>query len=236
MGESERGMKKLDARLASALPFVRQNSFLADVGTDHAYLPIELYLRGRIRGAVASDINQGPLERALANIRAAGAEAGIHTVQTDGLQGLDRYHPDDITIFGMGGELICEILRAAPFVRDSSIRLILQPMTHPEKMRSFLLAQGFCIIGEALSRSEGRIYQTVCAVWDGIDRLDTYTPFDCLFGKENRMENTPLYRELLAVGKRVMSKRLNGKRLAGQNTEYEEEILKEIAIWEGENP
>ena len=175
------------------------------------------------------------MERAVAHIRASGAGEGICTVLTDGLQGIEAYHPDDITIFGMGGELICDILRAAPFVRHPSIRLILQPMTHPEKMRQFLLSEGFCIAGEALSRSEGRIYQTVCAVWDGIDRLDTYTPFDCLFGRENRIANAPLYRDLLAVGKRVLSRRLAGKRIAGQNAGYEEEILAAIAAWEEEN-
>ena len=102
MAEPGKEVKALDARLASAIPFVRRGSFLADVGTDHAYLPIDLYKRGQIRGAVASDINRGPLERAVAHIRASGAGEGICTVLTDGLQGIEAYHPDDITIFGMG--------------------------------------------------------------------------------------------------------------------------------------
>ena len=149
---------ELSKRLMSAVGFVR-GGFLADVGTDHAYLPVYLYKLGKIRGAVAADINEGPLARARANIAAYGAGEGIETVLSDGLAKLEGYHPDDIVIFGMGGELIIHILDAAKWTRSKHIRLILQPMTQQEEVRSYLLENGFFIVGEALSEDDGKSWK-----------------------------------------------------------------------------
>jgi tRNA A22 N-methylase len=146
---------------------------VADIGTDHAYLPIYLCEQrkltpvtaqnGEILCAVAADINKGPVERADQHIAAAGLTKYIRTVQTDGLTGLDAYDPEDIIIFGMGGELIAAILEASPWVHTVGKRLILQPMTHAEKLREYLLSAGYAIVGETLSREGDRIYQTICA-------------------------------------------------------------------------
>ena len=164
---------KLTPRLLTAVPFVRGGRLLADVGTDHAYLPIYLCEQRRLTPvtakngetlcALASDVNKGPVERADEHIAAAWLTGIIRTAQTDGLSGLDAYDPDDIVIFGMGGELIASILEAAPWVRGAGKRLILQPMTHAEKLRAYLLSAGFAIVGETLSREGDRIYQTICA-------------------------------------------------------------------------
>lgn len=164
---------KLTPRLMTAVPFVRGGRLLADIGTDHAYLPIYLCEQGILTPvtagngemlcAVAADINKGPVERADQHIAAAGLTSRIKTRQTDGLDGLDAYDPADIVIFGMGGELIAAILAASPWVNREGRRLILQPMTHAEKLREYLLKTGFAIIGETLSREGDRIYQTICA-------------------------------------------------------------------------
>ena len=164
---------KLSPRLLTAVPFVRHGHLTADIGTDHAYLPIYLCETGRLipvaagNGeklcAIAADINQGPVERADLHIAAAGLSDRIRTVRTDGLNSLDRYDPDDIIIFGMGGELIASILEASPWVHKAGKRLILQPMTHAEKLRAYLLSAGYAIVGETLSREGDRIYQTICA-------------------------------------------------------------------------
>ncbi len=228
-----RQYKPLDARLESAVPFVRRGSFLVDVGTDHAYLPIRLCACGLIRGAIAADIGVGPIARAQQHVQSVGMTDLIRTVQTDGLCGLESCEMDDITIFGMGGELICDILTAAPFVRNRQIRLILQPMTHAEKLRAFLAKEGFAVIGESLSRADGRIYQTLCAEWDGKDRTGEDSALDLLFGRLNREQNTPLYGALLEVGKRTMEKRLHGKQAGERDADitYETEILAAIAAW-----
>ena len=164
---------KLSPRLMTAVPYVRAGGLLADVGTDHAYLPIYLCEMGILIPvatptgeslcAIAADINRGPVERAEQHIASAGLMNRIRTVQTDGLRGLERYDPSDVVIFGMGGELIASILQASPWVGKPGKRLILQPMTRAEKLRAYLLSAGFSIVGETLSREGDRIYQTICA-------------------------------------------------------------------------
>ncbi|MBQ1982456.1 MAG: SAM-dependent methyltransferase, partial [Clostridia bacterium] len=164
---------KLTPRLMTAVPYVRGGRLVADIGTDHAYLPIYLCEQRRLSPvtakngetlcAVAADINKGPVERADQHIAEARLTKYIKTLQTDGLTGLDAFDPADIIIFGMGGELITSILAAAPWAGGAGKRLILQPMTHAEKLREYLLKTGFAIIGETLSREGDRIYQTICA-------------------------------------------------------------------------
>ena len=157
----------------TAVPYIRGGRLVADIGTDHAYLPIYLCEQrrlspvtaknGELLCAIAADINKGPVERADQHIAKARLTKYIKTLRTDGLTGLDAYDPADIIIFGMGGELIASILEAAPWAGEAGKRLILQPMTHAEKLREYLLKTGFAIIGETLSREGDRIYQTLCA-------------------------------------------------------------------------
>ncbi len=164
---------KLTPRLMTAVPYVRGGRLVADIGTDHAYLPIYLceqrrltpvtLMNGETLCAIAADINRGPVERADQHIAEARLTKYIKTLQTDGLTGLDAFDPADIIIFGMGGELIASILAAAPWAGGVGKRLILQPMTHAEKLREYLFSAGFAIIGETLSREGDRIYQTICA-------------------------------------------------------------------------
>ena len=157
----------------TAVPYIRGGRLVADIGTDHAYLPIYLCEQRRLTPvtakngetlcAIAADINRGPVERADQHIAEARLTQYIKTLQTDGLTGLHAFDPADIIIFGMGGELIASILAAAPWAGGAGKRLILQPMTHAEKLRDYLLSAGFAIIGETLSREGDRIYQTICA-------------------------------------------------------------------------
>lgn len=206
---------ELSKRLMSAVEFVR-GGFLADVGTDHAYLPVYLYKLGKIRGAVAADINEGPLARARANITAYGAGEGIDTVLSDGLAKLEGYHPDDIVIFGMGGELIIHILDAAKWTRSENIRLILQPMTKQEEVRSYLLENGFFIVGEALSEDDGKVYQTICAEYRPEEKAEPYTRAELLLGRENIARGGELFARLLAHRIEVFTVAAEGRRKAGR--------------------
>lgn len=199
---------KLSPRLMTAVPYVRRGSLVADIGTDHAYLPIYLCEKkllspvttptGETLCAVAADINKGPVERADQHITEARLTKYIKTLQTDGLTGLDAYDPSDIIIFGMGGELIASILEAAPWVKTPGKRLILQPMTHPEKLRVYLLSAGFAIIGETLSREGDRIYQTICAEPDPTPAEDRrpYGPAELMMGEAHFHSANPLQGEM----------------------------------------
>lgn len=223
---------KLSQRLLAAASLVRAGATLADVGTDHAYLPIHLCLAGTVAHAVASDVNEGPINRARANIAARGLTDRIDTLLCDGLAGIEPFRPTDILILGMGGELIVRILSNAPFVKDHSLRLILQPMTHPEAVRAFLAENGFSIVEEKLVK-EDKIYQILCAEYTG--EREAYTALELLCGKQNLMRRDAVVHELCARWRSVFEERMRGKRMASADTAAEERILAEITEWEESN-
>lgn len=200
--------KRPGARLESAIPYVRQGGKVADIGTDHAYLPIELIRRGIARSALACDICPGPLERAETHIREAGMNDRITTLQTDGLHGVERFCPDDILIFGMGGELIAHILSEAPWVKDPSIGLILQPMSRAEVLRAYLTENGFSIRGETLTY-ENQYYQTIYATYTG--ERTTLSTEELLCGKIILGTASPLLEGFLRQKIGVYRKILCGK-------------------------
>lgn len=198
-----------DARLLSAVSYVQRGGTVADIGTDHAYLPIYLVGEGISRAAIAADINLGPILSARANIEAAGLGEQIQTLQTDGLHGIERYQPNDVLIFGMGGELIVRILEEAPWVKDCAIGLILQPMSRANILRKWLTEQGFTILGETLTDSN-KFYQTIYARYDGIGTQ--YTEEECLLGRKNIEERAPLFEPFVRHEIAVYEKILAGKK------------------------
>lgn len=172
---------KINERLLTAARFVREGSRLADVGTDHAYLPIYLMQVGRIVSAVATDINSGPIEIARKNIASHGFSDSISATLCDGLQSVSSESVDDIAILGMGGELIAWIIEDAPWLKLSEKHLILQPMTHPERLRAHLFREGFAVIDEGINEDRGRIYQTLSVAYDG--KVREGTPLSLMFGE-----------------------------------------------------
>ena len=217
---------KINDRLLTAISFVRKGKRFADIGTDHAYLPIYLLEQGVISYAYAADINQGPLDKANENIIKYGFKDKIQTVLCDGLSKIAPDSVDDIAIFGMGGELIIKIIDEASWVKDSEKRLILQPMTHPEKLRQYLAQNGFQIIGETLSFDRGKIYQTICAEYDGYVRnFDTFT---YAFGDHILKNKTDLLAELMEITRKKLERKLIGKREGGEDVSYELELLENI--------
>ena len=233
---------KLTPRLMTAVPYVRGGRLVADIGTDHAYLPIYLCEQrkltpvtagnGEILCAVAADINKGPVERADEHIVAARLTKYIRTVQTDGLRGLDVYDPADIVIFGMGGELIASILAAAPWIRDPGKRLILQPMTHAEKLREYLLSAGYAIVGETLSREGERIYQTICAEPAPGTIPPSLTPAELSVGQAayrvNDAGQKELYAALIRRTVRTETAARDARRAAGQDTAEQDGLISSL--------
>ena len=138
---------KLSKRLSAAAAMTRDGASFADIGTDHAYLPIFLLQNGKIKRAYASDINKGPIENANENLKKYGLDGVTVTAVASGLDGIEKIAPTDIAICGMGGELIVKILENAPYVRQNHVRLILQPMTHVELVREYL-QNGFYTVAE----------------------------------------------------------------------------------------
>ena len=223
-------MQKLDSRLITAIKYLRHGKILADIGTDHAYLPIYAVENGYSARAVASDINEGPTERARINVLSNALTDKISVVKTDGLKGIDKYDPDDIAIFGMGGELIASIIDAAPWVKDSKKRLILQPMTCADALRIYLAENGFNILEETLSTEGGKLYVTICCEWTGESRKIGIA--QAILGEYNigNEIHSPLFKELFLRAENAYKIRLEGKSKAGRDASYEKEVLAELSI------
>lgn len=151
---------ELSPRLRLLAGWVRPGARIADVGTDHAYLPVWLTLQGRVASAIASDLREGPLARARETGKAFGA-AGIDFRLCDGLSGIRPEEADTIVIAGMGGENIAAILSAAPWTADGAHTLLLQPQTRAEDLRRFLSEHGCRIVREALVRDRGILYPCI---------------------------------------------------------------------------
>lgn len=218
----------LSKRLLCAASLIRNGSFLADVGTDHAYLPIHLCLEGRVRGAFASDINRGPVERARENIKKYGLEDTVSVEVSDGLRAAEAHSPDSIAILGMGGELIARILSEAAWVKRSGIQLCLQPMTHAEALRSYLLENGFAITEEEIVEEDGRIYQLLTAEYSPNAEVEPYSEAELLLGRLNVEKKTPSLKRLGEHQLSVLSKRIEGKRLSGNSVEAELSLAEDI--------
>ncbi len=219
----------IDERLGLAASLVRQGAYFADVGTDHAYLPLHLLSLGKIRAAVASDVAKGPLLRAEANVRASGEEGRVFLVLADGLKGMEGLGLTDIAICGMGGEMISEILRAAEFVRSPSVRLILQPMTRVDVLRSYLAKAGFAVFSERYAVAQGRPYVCLGASYDGVKR--TLSRTEALLGDSSLREpsDSMAFAAYLALREREALACLAGKREGGADTREEEDLLAAIA-------
>ena len=225
MPRSKTPAEKIDRRLLAAASFVRRGAVFADIGTDHAYLPVFLVSSGIVERAFAADINRGPLDRADENIALSGLAGQIETRLTDGLCGLEGLSITDIAICGMGGELIARIINDAPWVRDENVRLILQPMTKAELLREYLTSQGFRMVDETLVESD-RVYQVICAEFCG--EKEEYTPLELLLGRYNLSRGGELLSTLVEALKRTLNTRIEGKRVSGRDSSYEEQILEEI--------
>ena len=156
-------MITLDKRLSAVAALVRQGSRLADIGTDHAYLPVYLVQAGVCPSAIASDIGEGPLEAARRTVTENGLTSEIALRLGDGLSTVTDQEVDDVAIAGMGGETIAAILEAAPWVQNAGIRLILQPMTRAEDLRRWLLTNGFTVLEEHLIRDKHHLYPVLAA-------------------------------------------------------------------------
>ena len=178
---------ELSPRLAAIAARVPPGFRLADIGTDHAYLPAYLLLEGTIPSAVASDVNRGPLDRGRETARQAGVEEKIDFRLSDGLNGLEANEADVIVIAGMGGELIARILSEAPWTREKL--LLLQPMTAQPELRRWLNGNGYRIEGEAVVREGQKLY-VILTVRGGTD--EPYSPGELWAGRQRKGEGVPL--------------------------------------------
>lgn len=149
---------------------------IADIGTDHGYLPCYMVKNGSCKSALACDVAPKPLESAVAHIHENGLEDKITAVLSDGLKNVPLEGVTDIVIAGMGGELIASILEARDELRNAEkpINLVLQPMTKWDVLRKWLYDNGFEVKKE-LPCTEGRfVYSVMQAHFTG-----EKPPYEC---------------------------------------------------------
>ncbi len=210
-------------RLLAISQSVPSGARVADVGTDHGYIPIYLCKQGKIKEALAMDLRQGPLSRAEENICRYHLEDKIQTRLSDGLQALAPGEADTAVIAGMGGLLIAEILEAAKIFLDC---YILQPMTATAELRQYLAENGYEIYHEVLAKEDEKIY-TIMSVRRG--EMQVTDPVYYQVGQCLMESRDPLTPDLIALLLNKYSAALEGLvRSERQESRSKEQTYREL--------
>ena len=160
-------MIQLSKRLQTVADFVENCETMADVGTDHGYIPIYLVLNRKVKKAIAMDVNPGPLQRAKEHICQYGLEHAIETRLSDGCFALKPGEADAIVIAGMGGALMQRILEQGEAAAKAAQRLVLQPQSEAALFRQFLFRHGYQILAEDMALEDGQYYPIIAAQYMG---------------------------------------------------------------------
>jgi len=212
---------ELTARLQAVADQVPLGAAFADIGTDHAYLPVWLLLNNRISHAIAADLREGPLNRARETAKQYDQSENISFRLCDGLTGISPDEADTIAIAGMGGETIASILEAAPWTKEDKL-LLLQPMTSFPDLRIWLQQNGYCIEKECISREGKRLYSCL-SVRAG--QMGPLSPAELWVGKQN---NDPLRKEFLFMMREKIERALHGKLSAAEQAYEEIKYLRQV--------
>lgn len=215
---------RLTERLLTVAGRVPRGGRLADVGTDHAYLPTWLLLEGHIPSAIATDLRSGPLGRAGETVRSYGVEDRVSLRLCDGLAGVQPEEVDSVVVAGMGGETILRILGDAPWVEDKAC--IVQPMSSLSDLRAGLGTLGLHVARETLAR-EGETLYVVMDLARGAER--PLTPAEMWVGRAENHWDDPLWGQYLRQEQSRVRRALDGI-LRGKNgdTEGQREELEAI--------
>ncbi|MDT2760168.1 tRNA (adenine(22)-N(1))-methyltransferase [Enterococcus xiangfangensis] len=186
--------KDLSNRLQKAAEFVPPAAILADIGSDHAYLPVALMLQEKISYGIAGEVVTGPYESAKRQVAKNGLEEKIAVRLADGLEAVELAdHVSAITICGMGGVLIRDILQRGKDKNRLSgkERLILQPNVGERQLRQWLVAEGYQIVDEAMIEENHKIYEIIVA--EKTKTIPDYSAEELFFGPVLLVEKSPIF-------------------------------------------
>ncbi|MCK6257738.1 tRNA (adenine(22)-N(1))-methyltransferase TrmK [Fictibacillus sp. KIGAM418] len=162
----------LSLRLKTVANYVHREAVIADIGSDHAYLPCYLVLEHQVVYAIAGEVNEGPYQSALKEVQSANLQSKISVRKGDGLEVISPNETDVITICGMGGQLIASILEKGKSKLEGVKRLILQPNVGAGSVRIWLKNEGWTLTQEEILQEDGKIYEVLVA-----DRKEGNQPY-----------------------------------------------------------
>jgi len=216
---------RLGPRLAMTAQLVPQGLIVADIGSDHAILPVHLVRCGISPRAIASDIEVGPLQNAAKTVKQAGLEDKIELRQSDGFSRFAAADANAWVLAGMGGTLMARLLSAAPWLCAPGTVVIAQPMRRANELREWLISHGFRIEQELACRDAGRTYTALRAVYDGA--VHHYPPGYAYYGELIHSDD-PCAREILSRELKLIQIRMEALRQSERNCK-ELQHLKEVS-------
>jgi len=191
---------ELSERLQAVADFVSEGFTVADVGTDHGYIPIYLIETGKSSKVLAMDINEGPLSRAREHVIAHGLEHVIDLRQSDGVRALKVGEYDCVVIAGMGGALTVKILEEGAAVFRELKEFVLQPQSELAKVRKYLCDNGYSIVAENMVLEDGKFYPMMKVI-NG--QAFTYNRIELCYGKRLLEQHHPILKSFLQKEKEI---------------------------------
>lgn len=190
---------ELSKRLYTVASAVTKGNRIADIGTDHGYVPIFLIKNNICPEGIAMDVNEGPLERAIEHIEKEGVSSKIGTRLSNGMEKLAVGEVDTVVIAGMGGDLICRILRAREDLLENGLELVLQPQSEWFKVRHTLHNLRYQIVEEWFLKEDGKYYVVMKAV-PGVQKYEKEAEY--AYGTVLAEECWPVFEEYLEKEKK----------------------------------
>ena len=224
-------MTVLSKRLLTVAQFITRGNTVADVGCDHAYLSIYAVTEKISPFAVASDVAEGPLSHARANIEARGLSDRISVRCGSGLSTLSAGEVNTLVMAGMGGMLMCRLLSERPAILDSLQELVLSPQSDIPAVRRYLAEHGFSVVREAFLYDEGKPYIVMRAVPAG--KTVSLPEWACYYGSAVDRECEEDYRDWLQqqkAKKEELLELLGRENASERQRQRAEEISRELRL------
>lgn len=216
-------MIHLTPRQEMIASLIRPGQVLADIGTDHARLPVALLQQGRIPFAYCTDVRQGPLDNARSTIDLCGLRDKTKLVLCDGFTGLVFTNVHDFVVAGMGGVLIVELFRAAPWLKNVQNHFVLQPQSHMEELRRYLYENGFTIVREMATLDHHRPYTAMEVIFTG--DVPDFTLADCYIGKMRDIQDETLKNRFFTSLSHYLQDQIQGR---PENADELKEVLRQV--------
>jgi tRNA (adenine22-N1)-methyltransferase len=215
----------LDERLLKVAEYII-GDVLADIGSDHAYLPIYAYQNKQIKQAICGEVVEGPYQSTISNINRHGLSENIEARLGDGLSVLNGEYVQTVTICGMGGPLIAKILEEGFAHIGNRPRLILQANTYSYPIRAVIEKLGYTITAEEILKDKNHFYEII--VCDDTGTRRQYNNKELNFGPINLRERKPTFIDKLNWELEHQKKILNGIKDTDKNLEKVNDIKNNI--------